>query len=88
MRTHPGRDRPPDYEEDRIVAISIVERDGQTLAMARLSCVDRECVGVGLSGLSAAEHNFEGVGGELAIARALSDLGRRLVAQRYDEDTR
>ena len=89
MRTHPVQDRSPDYEEVRTVAISVVDRDGRTQATARLRCGDRECIGVGLSRLSAAEYNFEGVGTELAIARALSDLGRRLVAhQRYDEDSR
>ena len=39
MRTHPGQDRPPDYEEDRIVAISIIEWAGQTRATARLRAV-------------------------------------------------
>ena len=36
-------------------------------------------MGVGLSGLSPAEHGFAGGGGKLAVAGALSDLARRLM---------
>jgi hypothetical protein len=37
-------------------------------------------VGVGLSRLSPAEHGVAGIGRELAAARALSDLARRMMA--------
>ena len=60
------------------VTISVREREGQSRATARLQLGDHESVGVGLSGLSPAEHGFAGVGGELAVARALSDLARQL----------
>ncbi len=83
------QDRSPDYEEVRIAAISVSDRDGADPGYGAASVRRPQCIGVGLSRLSAAEHNFEGVGSELAIARALSDLGRRLVAhERHDEDTR
>jgi hypothetical protein len=39
-----------------------------------------ESVGVGLSRLSPAEHGVAGIGRELAAARALSDLARRMMA--------
>ena len=65
-------------EIDWTVTISIHEREGQSRATARLRFGDHESVGVGLSGLSPAEHGFAGVGGKLAVARALSDLARRL----------
>lgn len=67
-----------DSEQDWTVTISVHERDGQTRATAQLRFGDYESVGVGLSRLSPAEHGFVGVGGELAVARALSDLAHRL----------
>ena len=65
-------------EIDWTVKISVHEREGQTRATARLQFGDNESVGVGLSRLSPAEHGFAGVGGQLAVARALSDLARQL----------
>lgn len=67
-------------ETDWVVTISVHQREGQTRATARLQFGDYESVGVGLSRLSPAEHGFAGTGGELAVARALSDLARRLTA--------
>ena len=65
-------------EMDWTVTISVQESEGQTRATARLQFGDHESVGVGLSRLAPAEHGFAGVGSELAVARALSDLARRL----------
>jgi Domain of unknown function (DUF1876) len=67
-------------EKDWTVTISVNERDGQTQATARLRLGERESVGVGLSRLSPAEHGVAGIGRELAAARALSDLARRMMA--------
>jgi hypothetical protein len=69
-----------DSEQNWTVSISVRERDGQTCATAQLRMGDYESVGVGLSRLSPAEHGFVGVGSELAVAQALSDLARRLTA--------
>jgi len=67
-------------ETDWTVTISVHERDGQTRATARLQYGDHESVGVGLARLSPAEHGFAGVGSQLAVARAFSDLARHLAA--------
>ena len=68
----------PYSEINWTVEISVDEREGQTRATARLRFGDHESVGVGLSRLSPAEHGYAGIGGELAVARALSDLARQL----------
>jgi hypothetical protein len=65
-------------EADWTVVISVHERAGRTEAIAKLQYGDHESVGVGLSRLSAGEHGFAGVGSQLAVARALSDLARHL----------
>ena len=65
-------------EADWTVTISVHERAGQTEATAKLQYGDHESVGVGLAGLGPAEHGFAGVGSQLAVARALSDLARHL----------
>jgi hypothetical protein len=62
------------------VSISIDEQDGATRAKARLRWRDNEAVGVGLTRLSPAERYVRGIGDELAVARALSDLSRRIMA--------
>ena len=67
-------------ENDWTVTISVDEREGQTRATARLQFDGQEWVGAGLSRLSPAERSVAGVGGQLAIARALSDLARHLTA--------
>jgi hypothetical protein len=72
-------------ETDWIVTISVHQREGQTCATARLQFGDHESVGVGLSRLSPAEHGFAGTGGELAVARAMSDLARKLTAPAYHD---
>ncbi len=62
------------------VEVSIDEHEGHTRAKARLHWRDRESVGVGLARLNPADRNVDDIGDELAVARALSDLGRRLLA--------
>lgn len=75
-----NNDRASHEEIDWIVTISVREREGQTRATTRLQFGDHDSVGVGLSSLSPAEHGVAGAGSELAVARALSDLARRLTA--------
>ena len=69
-----------DTEKGWTVTVSVDERDGQTRAKARLRWRDNEAVGVGLARLSPAERYVTGIGDELAVARALSDLARRMMA--------
>jgi hypothetical protein len=62
------------------VDVSIDEHDGKTRATARLRWRDQESVGVGASRLNPADREVADIGDELAVARALSDLVRRLMA--------
>lgn len=66
--------------KDWTVAVDIDERDGQTRAKARLHWRDQAAVGVGVSRLNPLDRNIADIGDELAVARALSDLARRLMA--------
>jgi hypothetical protein len=61
------------------VAINIDEHDGRTRAVARLRTRDGERVGVGSARLNPADHDVPEIGDELAVARALTDLGHRLL---------
>ena len=67
-------------ENDWAVTVSVDEQEGQTRATARLQFGGQEWMGAGLSRLSPAEHGVAGVGGQSAVARALSDLARHLTA--------
>ena len=67
-------------ENDWTVTISVDGREEATRATARLQFGDQEWMGAGLSRLSPAERGVSGVGSQLAVARALSDLARRLTA--------
>jgi len=54
--------------------------DGRTYAEARLnSAAPGHLTGVGLARLNPADDNVPEIGDELAVARALSDLGHRLL---------
>ena len=66
--------------KDWTVDISIDEHEGQTRAKARLRRRDQESVGVGLARLNPADRKVNDIGDELAVARALADLARRLMA--------
>lgn len=62
------------------VTIDIDEHDGRTRAVARLKTRDTErMVGVGLARLDPSDRDVPEIGDELAVARALSDLGQRLL---------
>jgi hypothetical protein len=62
------------------VTVDIDEHDGHTRAVARLHTRDTEkLVGVGLARLNPADRDVPEIGGEIAVARALSDLSRRLM---------
>lgn len=63
-----------------VATISIDEHDGQTRAKARLRWRDQEAVGVGLARLAPTDRYHAHIGDELAVARALSDLARRMMA--------
>ncbi len=74
----------PQGENDWTVTISVRERDGHTTATARLHFGEFEAVGVGLARLSPSEHGPGGTGGELAVARAMSNLANKLKAAAAD----
>lgn len=61
------------------VEVSIDEHEGLTRAKARLRWREKEEVGVGLARLNPADRNVAEIGDELAVARALSDLGKRML---------
>ena len=61
------------------VDVSIDEHEGRTRAKARLRWRDQESVGVGLARRNPADRDVTDIGDELAVARALSDLARRLL---------
>lgn len=62
------------------VDLFIDEADGRTRAEARLHTNDKtHLVGIGRAKLNPADHDIPEIGDELAVARALSDLGHRLL---------
>jgi hypothetical protein len=62
------------------VGIEIGEHDGHTRAVARLDGKDGDrMIGVGFARLSPADADVPEIGDEIAAARALTDLGRRLL---------
>jgi Rv2632c-like len=62
------------------VEVFIDEHDGHTYAEARLHRGAGEpLVGVGRAALNPADRDIPEIGAELAAARALSDLGHRLL---------
>ena len=62
------------------VRIDIDEHDGHTRAVARLNTSDTDqTVGVGLARLNPSDRDVPEIGDEIAAARALSDLGHRLL---------
>ncbi len=66
--------------KDWTVKITIDEHEGRTRAKAHLRWRDQDSVGVGLSRLDPTDRDVAEIGDELAVARALSDLARRLMA--------
>jgi hypothetical protein len=62
------------------VEIHIDEHEGRTRALARLHNRDEtSLVGLGLARLNPADRDVPEIGDELAVARALSDLGHQLL---------
>jgi hypothetical protein len=62
------------------VTIELDEHDGHTRAVARLRSRDTEgTVGVGFARLNPADRDVPEIGAEIAAARALSELSRRLL---------
>ena len=62
------------------VTIDIDEHDGHTRAVARLKTRDTDrLVGVGLARLNPADRDVPEIGDEIAAARALGALSRRLL---------
>jgi hypothetical protein len=62
------------------VDIHIDEHEGRTRALARLHNRDETgLVGLGLARLNPADRDVPEIGDELAVARALSDLGHQLL---------
>jgi len=75
-----SNDNSDHVSKDWTVEITIDEHVGRTRAKARLRWRDQESVGVGLSRLDPTDRDVAEIGDELAVARALSDLARRLMA--------
>jgi Domain of unknown function (DUF1876) len=76
----PTREDDVDRVAQWTVTIDIDEHDGHTRAVARLHIRDTErMVGVGLARLDPADRDVPEIGDEIAVARALSDLGHRLL---------
>jgi hypothetical protein len=62
------------------VDVAIDEHMGLTRAKARLRWREKEEVGVGMARLNPDDRNVAEIGDELAVARALTDLGQRISA--------
>lgn len=68
------------------VDVYIGEHDDSTYAEARLHTdADTHLAGTGEARLHPADYNIPEIGDELAVARALSDLGHRLLATAADD---
>ena len=64
------------------VRVDIGEHDGHTRAVARLHTMDTDhLVGVGFARRNPADSDVPEIGDEIAVARALYDLGQRLLAE-------
>jgi hypothetical protein len=64
-----------------IIEVMVGENDGRTLATAELyDDIGNHLVGTGLARLNPADADVPEIGDEIAVGRALTDLGRRLLA--------
>jgi hypothetical protein len=75
-----SRDNSGHLRDDWTIKISLDEHEGRARATARLRGRDQESVGVGRSRLKTDDRFVASIGGELAVARALSDLARQMMA--------
>lgn len=78
-------DHPDHVLKNWTVEVSIDEHQGLTRAKARLRWRERESVGVGMARLNPADRDVAEIGDELAVARALSDLGQRMRAEAAED---
>ena len=67
------------------VEVSIDEHGAETRATARLHWRDQEVVGVGLAKLNPSDRYYEAIGDELAVARALFDAAKQVMAVTEDD---
>ena len=68
------------------VTIDIGEHDGRTRAVAHLRTRDTErMVGVGFARLAPTDRDVPEIGAEIAAARALAELSRRLLGAATDD---
>ena len=75
-----------DEVETWSVSIDIGEHDGHTRAVARLRTRDTERItGVGFARLAPTDRDVPEIGAEIAVARALADLSRRLLGVATDD---
>jgi hypothetical protein len=69
-----------DESQTWTVTVDIGEHDGRTRAVAHLHTRDTDrLVGVGFARLAPADQDVPEIGAEIATARALADLSRRLL---------
>lgn len=61
------------------VGVSVDEQDDQTRATAWLIWDERDIAGIGVTRRNPSDADVPAIGDELAVARALSDLARRLL---------
>ena len=81
-----SRDNSGHLRDDWTIKISLDEREGRARATARLRGRDQEAVGgVGVSRLKTDDRVVASIGDELAVARALSDLARQMMAAAAQE---
>jgi hypothetical protein len=71
---------PSDVSKQWTVSVSIDIHEGRTRAKARLRWRDQTAVGIGMARLNPDDRKVADIGDELAAARALSDLARRMMA--------
>lgn len=67
------------------VDVSVDEHGAETTATARLCWRDKEVVGVGVAKLSPSDRYFAAIGDELAVARALFDAAKQVMAVTEDD---
>jgi hypothetical protein len=80
-----SRDNSGRLRDDWTIKISLDQREGRARATARLRGRDQEAVGVGVSRLKTDDRVVASIGDELAVARALSDLARQMMAAAAQE---
>lgn len=71
--------RPDHGTKTWAIEVSIDEHHGMTRAKARLRWRDQVLVGVGTTRLDPHDRDVAEIGDELAVGRAVSDLGRRML---------